>query len=88
LISESPVAAASHIVDETSIGSLTTDLTTVLTTDGYADTRAQVRNLYFDSIEPGESTTRFWQELQRSIHEHDQALGSLSRVRTIARDSV
>ena len=87
LIAESPVAAAAHIVDESSIGSLTSDLTAVLATDGYAETRAEVRNLYFDSLETGESTTRFWRELRRAIHEHDHALGSLSRVRTIARDS-
>lgn len=87
LITESPVATASHIVDETSIDSLTSDLTAVLDNDACAETRVQIRNLYFDSLEPGDSTTRFWQELRRAIDEHDQALGSLSRVRTIARDS-
>ena len=88
LVAESPVANASHIVDETSIDSLTSDLTAILDNDACAEIRAQIRNLYFDSLEPGESTTRFWQELRRAIDEHDQALGSLSRVRTIARDSV
>ena len=88
LIAESPVAAAAHIVDDSTIDSLTTDLSRIVTTDEQEEARMRVRNLYFDSLEPGDSTTRFWQELRRAIHEHDHALGSLSRVRTIARDSV
>lgn len=88
LIAESPIASASHIVDESTIDSLTSDLALIISTDDQAEARTHVRNLYFDNLEPGESTERFWQELQRAIHEHDQALGSLSRVRTIARDSV
>ena len=87
LIAESPVAAAAHIVDDSTIDSLTPDLSRIVTTDEQAEARMRVRNLYFDSLEPGDSTTRFWQELRRAIHEHDHALGSLSRVRTIARDS-
>ena len=87
LIAESPVAAAAYIVDESTIGTLTTDLARIVTTDEQAEARLRVRNLYFDSLEPGDSTTRFWQELRQAIHDHDHALGSLSRVRTIARDS-
>ena len=87
LIAESPVASAARIVDASTIDSLTTDLSRIVTTDEQAEARMRVRNLYFDSLEPGDSTTRFWQELRRAIHEHDHALGSLSRVRTIARDS-
>lgn len=87
LIAESPVATASHIVDASTIDSLTADLAAIIDTDEQAQARREVRDLYFDGLEPGESTSRFWQELQRAIREHDQALGSLSRVRTIARDS-
>lgn len=87
LIAESPVASASHIVDASTIDSLTADLAALIKADEQVQTRREVRDLYFDGLEAGESTIRFWQELQRAIHEHDQALGSLSRVRTIGSES-
>ena len=40
-----------------------------------------MRDFYFDSIEPGQSTERFWAQLHRAISEHDTALGALRRVR-------
>ncbi|MGA0209569.1 MAG: CDP-glycerol glycerophosphotransferase family protein [Candidatus Nanopelagicales bacterium] len=87
LLSESPVAIASHIVDETTIGSLQTDLRRIIEHDDHVTERTQVRLLYFDGLEPGASTARFWKELKRAIHEHDQALASLSRVRTIVEET-
>ena len=87
LNAESPVAAASHVIDESTIDSLKADLGVIIETDAQAQTRRGVRDLYFDGLEAGESTNRFWQELQRAIREHDQALGSLSRVRTIGSES-
>lgn len=86
LMTDSPVAAGAHIVDESTIGSLPDDLARILRSDDHAVRRAELRHLYFDGLEPGESTARFWQELQRAINEHDAALASLSKVRTIAED--
>ncbi len=45
--------------------------------------RHELRDFYFDSLAPGESTTRFWDELSSAIHHHDAALRELSRVRHI-----
>ena len=86
LMADSPVAAGAHIVDESTIGSFTGDLARILESDDHAVRRAELRHLYFDGLEPGDSTVRFWQELQRAIDEHDAALASLSKVRTIAED--
>jgi len=45
--------------------------------------RMRLRDHYFDSLAPGQSTERFWGEVQRAIVEHDAALGDLSRVRIV-----
>jgi hypothetical protein len=47
------------------------------------DTRHELRDFYFDSLAPGQSTERFWSEMSRAIEEHDQALHALSRIRII-----
>lgn len=86
LMTDSPVAAGAHIVDESTIDSLADDLSRILHSDDQAVRRTELRHLYFDGLEPGESTARFWRELQRAIDEHDAALASLSKVRTIAED--
>ena len=36
--------------------------------------RLEMRDFYFDSLAPGQSTTRFWDELRNAIHYHDAAL--------------
>jgi len=87
LIAESPVAAAAHIVDESTIDSLQLAIAGIVASDDHFDDRTRMRHLYFDGLEPGGSTARFWDELRRSIHDHDQALGSLSRVRTVSEES-
>ena len=86
LLTESPVAGAAHIVDDSTIDSLAADLAAIIAQDDLSADRSRVRDLYFDGIEPGESTARFWAELNRAIVEHDEALRSLSRVRTVVED--
>jgi len=87
LLEDAPVAAGSHVVDESSIGSLAADLTAIIAEDPMRDARRELRDLYFDSLAPGQSTDRFWSELSRAIHEHDSALGELSRVRIVEETS-
>ena len=82
LLAESPVASACHIVDASTIDSLAGDLATIVAGGDNDSTRA-IRDHYFGGLEPGESTTRFWFELRRAIEEHDLALRSLSRIRTV-----
>ena len=86
LTADSPVSLAAHVVDATNIESLSEDLGDLIEHDELALERARVRDLYFDGLAPGASTDRFWRELRRAIEEHDQAMDSLSRVRTIAKD--
>jgi len=83
LLHDAPVAAGSHVVDESSIDALTSDLSAILTDDPMRAERMRLRDHYFDSLAPGQSTERFWGEVQRAIVEHDAALGDLSRVRIV-----
>ena len=83
LLDDAPVAAASHVVDESSIAGLADDLAALLADDPLRERRREMRDFYFDSLAPGQSTERFWDELHRAITEHDTALRELSRVRVI-----
>ena len=83
LLEDAPIAAGSHVVDDTSIGLLSRDLAAMIADDPMRSTRNELRDLYFDSLAPGQSTERFWSELSRAIHEHDSALRELSRIRIV-----
>jgi len=83
LLEDAPVASGAHVVDASTVGSLTEDLGTLLAEDHLRQRRHELRDLYFDSLAPGESTDRFWGELTSAIHHHDAALRELSRVRVI-----
>ena len=83
LIEDAPVAAGSHVVDESSIGTLAADLSAIIADDPMRSTRHDLRTFYFGDLEPGESTQLFWAELDRAIIEHDAALRELSRVRIV-----
>ncbi|MDO8309947.1 MAG: CDP-glycerol glycerophosphotransferase family protein [Actinomycetota bacterium] len=83
LLEDAPVAAGAHVIDETSIGTLDQALASMVSHDSMRETRNGLRDLYFDSLAPGQSTVRFWQELERAMHEHDQALRELSRLRVV-----
>lgn len=83
LIEDAPIASGSHVVDAQSIDTLTQDLAAMLADDPMRERRRELRDLYFDSLAPGQSTQRFWDELASAIHHHDAALRELSRVRVI-----
>jgi hypothetical protein len=83
LLEDAPIAAGSHAVDDSSIGSLSADLAAIIRADPMRQQRHELRDLYFDSLAPGQSTERFWSELNRAMHEHDSALRALSRVRIV-----
>ena len=83
LLEDAPIASGSHVVDANSIATLTDDLAAMLASDPMRERRHELRDLYFDSLAPGQSTQRFWDELASAIHHHDAALRDLSRVRVI-----
>jgi hypothetical protein len=83
LLDDAPVAAGCHVVDDSSIGSLAADLAWIVADDPMRRTRRELRDFYFDALAPGQSTERFWGELDRAVQEHDAALGALSRVRIV-----
>lgn len=83
LLEDAPVASATHVIDETTIGTLAADIVNAIDHDPFGAQRAALRDLYFDGLEPGQSTERFWLELSAAIARHDQALRELSRVRVV-----
>ncbi len=83
LLQDAPVASGAHVVDQTTIGTLQADLSALLADDHLRARRHELRDLYFDSLAPGQSTQRFWSELESAIAHHDTALRELSRVRVI-----
>ncbi len=83
LLDDAPVAGGAHIVDESTIATLTDDLSALLAHDSMREKRHQLRDFYFDSLAPGQSTIRFWHELNAAIHRHDAALRDLSRRRVV-----
>lgn len=80
-MSDAPIAAVVPVVDKDSIESLSTTIANLLESDPNHDARTSLRNHYFDTLEPGQSTERFWSELGQAITQHDSALGELSRLR-------
>lgn len=81
LLEDAPVASATHVVDESTVDSLHEDLARLIAHDPLREQRGRMRDFYFGALEPGQSTQRFWAELNRAIAEHDEALSTLSRVR-------
>lgn len=82
LLADTPIAAASTIIDATSIEQVAQQIGRHLD-DTQVQRRLELRDYYFDGLAPGESTVRFWRELNHAIHEHDVALQELSRRRMI-----
>lgn len=70
LLREAPVAAASHVIDATSVASARQDLQALLDHDPLAGRRRELRRFYFDDAQPGESTRRFHDALLTAIAEH------------------
>jgi hypothetical protein len=81
LLEDAPVASGALVVDSTSVDTLTDAFTALLADDTMRQKRHELRDFYFDSLAPGQSTTRFWDELSSAISHHDAALRELSRVR-------
>ena len=83
LLTDSPVASACQIVDSQSITELPGLIASALHQDSSRVEREKMRTHYFGDLVRGESTEKFWAELTTAIREHDIALQSLQRTRTI-----
>lgn len=81
LVADAPLARAVLTVDESSIGSAQATIAGLLTADTTRESRARMRAHYFGDLATGESTRRFWDQIDRAIDEHDAAVRSLQRTR-------
>jgi hypothetical protein len=76
---DAPIASSAHILNAATISTLANDLATPM----QQTARIEMRDFYFDGLAPGESSRRFWSELQKAIAKHDAALADLSRTRAV-----
>lgn len=83
LLADAPVASGCLVVDQSTVGTLTADLSSLLAADPLRERRHELRDLYFDRLLPGQSTERFWAELREAIANHDRALRELRRTRVV-----
>jgi CDP-glycerol glycerophosphotransferase (TagB/SpsB family) len=81
LLADAPVAAGADILDATTLADLPATMAALIAHPGSQTERTALRDFYFDGLQPGESTQRFWTEMERAIREHDAALSDLSRTR-------
>ena len=81
LVDDTPLARAVTTIDATTIDSARTIIGSLLADDTSRDARTQMRAFYFGDLAPGESTRRFWSEIDRAIDEHDAAVRTLQRTR-------
>lgn len=81
LLAEAPIAAASHVIDADSIGTVRTDLGKLLDDDIWADERTALRRFYFDDRQPGQSTRAFHEALKMIIDNHQ---AGVSKMRELA----
>ena len=78
---EAPIAAASHVIDATTIGTAGPDIAGLLAEDRFARARTELRHFYFDDTTPGASTKKFHDALLAAIREHG---AGVARMREIA----
>ena len=74
LLREAPIAAASHIIDASSLSTARADIAALLADDRFAAGRARLRGFYFDDAAPGASTRKFHGALLAAIAEHQDGL--------------
>ena len=82
LLLEAPIAAASQVLDASTIGTARADLEALLRDDVWAEQRAILRRFYFDDVKPGESTRKFHEALQAAIAEHQGGAVEMRRLAT------
>lgn len=81
LLIDAPISRAAHVVNSTTVGQLSADVARLREHDTKKEERARLRTFYFGELMRGESTQRFWTELERAMNDHDQAVRNLQRIR-------
>ncbi len=74
LLVDAPVSAACDVVEESTVPVLPHLLSAALHDDSYRAQRQQMRQFYFGDVQPGESTTRFLDEVATLIRLRDDGL--------------
>ena len=71
---EVPVSHCADVIDETTLGDLTTLLATRLGHDEHHLARLAMRHFYFDDLQVGDSTTRFLDAVAELVRLRDRLL--------------
>jgi len=70
-----PLSRCADVIDESTIGNLTTLLVTRMTHDEHRAKRAEMCRYYFGDLAPGDSTTRFMSAIEEILATWDRMLG-------------
>jgi hypothetical protein len=81
LAADTPLARAVTTLDATSIPRAQAILASLIADDAHRGDRLRMRSHYFGAGDPGESTRRFWDQIDRAISDHDTAVRNLNRTR-------
>jgi hypothetical protein len=81
LAADTPLARAVTTIDATSIPRAQAILASLIADDAHRGDRLRMRSHYFGAGDPGESTRRFWDQIDRAISDHDTAMRNLNRTR-------
>jgi hypothetical protein len=81
LLIEAPIAAATHVIDASTLDTARADVGRLLDDDRFAADRAELRRFYFDDATPGSSTRKFHDALVAAIEAHR---AGVTRMRALA----
>ena len=79
LLSASPLAARSYVLDAAGVPDVASRLKDSLTSDEMAPARAEARSYYFGDLQPGESTTRFLSTVDAAVARRNALLAERRR---------
>ena len=78
---DAPISVATPVLTKSNIGQVSEILKNVISNDSLVEERKQLRAFYFDNVQTGQSSERFFTALRETIEQHSQ---DLARARSLA----
>ncbi len=78
---DAPISVATQVLTKSNIGQVNDLLAHVIEHDDYVEARRQLRTFYFDNVQTGQSSERFFSALRSTIEQHS---ADLARARSLA----
>ncbi len=78
---DAPISVATPVLTKSNIGEVAKIINDVISLDSYVEERKQLRAFYFDNVQTGQSSERFFTALRETIEQHSK---DLARARSLA----